>query len=220
MKPVTLPIAASSRSVLPAYFGALIFAALRALGLGDRVLGRAAARISPSAVIAFRLISASARLYSFGNTLTNLRARLGPVVEDLARAQAPGPLVVVLDQRLQQHLVGLLAVPDRRARATVSCSADGSDAAERRPSPCCSATRTGRPRRRRRRCRRSCRRRSCARSRRARRRCRRSCTRSRGRRCPRRPRSRPTGAPRSARRRRRGRTPRRWSRRRARCCRR
>ncbi len=35
------------------------------------------------------------------------------MVEDLARAQAPGPLVVIGDERLQQHLVGLLAVPDR-----------------------------------------------------------------------------------------------------------
>ena len=91
--------------------------------------------------------------------------------------------------------------------------------ARARPSRCCSARRTCRPRRRRRRCRRSCRRRSCARCGRARRRCRRSCTRSRGRRCPRRPPSRRSCARRSARRPRRGSRPRRRSRRTSPCCR-
>ena len=58
--------------------------------------------------------------------LDEARAHSGPVVEELARAQAAGPAVVVFDQFLQQDLVGLAAVPDRAASTVSSCSADGS----------------------------------------------------------------------------------------------
>jgi hypothetical protein len=42
--------------------------------------------------------------------LDELGAGRGPVVQQFARAQAAGPAVVVLDQLLEQRLVGHLAV--------------------------------------------------------------------------------------------------------------
>ena len=57
--------------------------------------------------------SPSARLYSFGNTLTNLPRDSDPVVHDVARAQRTGPLVVVFDQLLQDGFVRLAVVPVR-----------------------------------------------------------------------------------------------------------
>src|SRR5574337_738555 len=44
--------------------------------------------------------------------LNEARSRGVPVVDDLARTQASGPGVVLLDQRAQQVLVGLAAVPE------------------------------------------------------------------------------------------------------------
>ncbi len=44
--------------------------------------------------------------------LDEAAARLVPVVEDVARAQAAGPFVMVRDECLQQRLVGLPLVPD------------------------------------------------------------------------------------------------------------
>ena len=75
------------------------------------------------AAVCLACISPSARLYSFGNTLTNLpRARL-PVVEDRERAGAAGVAQMALDQLAQQRLVqapdvrSVAPCPPLRARA-------------------------------------------------------------------------------------------------------
>ncbi len=69
--------------------------------------------------------------------LDELAARLGPVVEDVARAQAAGPAVVVLDQLLQHRLVGLAACANCCGRSRLPVAT----AAAPCPSPpwrCCS----------------------------------------------------------------------------------
>ena len=158
--------------------------------------------------------------------LDELRARRVPVVEHAQRERAAGEAQVPLDQLAQ--LAPRRPCPDAAARPLPAADelllgrrllGLASAPARGRPSPCCSAARTCRRRRRRTRCRRSCPPRNCGRSGRGRRRCRRSCIRSRGRRCPRRPPSRRNCARRSARRRRRGNTPRRRSRHTSPCCR-
>src|SRR5262245_46658963 len=45
--------------------------------------------------------------------LDELRASVGPVIEDLTRAQRAGPAVMVLDQSAQLRLVGEAVVPAR-----------------------------------------------------------------------------------------------------------
>ena len=137
-------------------------------------------------------ISASARLYSFGNTFTNFVRALVPVVEQLAarggcrssggaRSSSSCSSASSVSPRCQHCVVPTRALllggrqhrlerHHRRvaaARELAVLVVDVGDAAA------------------------TCRRRSCGRSCRARRPCRRSCTRSRGRRCLRRPRSRP-----------------------------
>ena len=96
---LTLPMWFSLSLYLAADFGARLdrLGAVRALAIASSAR---VARISPSASSpSSRRSRPSARLYSVGNTLTNLTARLVPVVEQLARARLPGALEVTLDQR-------------------------------------------------------------------------------------------------------------------------
>ena len=99
------------------YFGATILMTFAGLPdgarLGDRIVG--SARGADLAERRHRLQAdlGQRALVLVREHLDELRQRLAPVVEDLARAQAAGPLVVIGDERLQQRLVGLLAVPDR-----------------------------------------------------------------------------------------------------------
>ena len=110
MKPVILPIVRPS------------LLALHALRAGGRSRGGAAR---------FAYISASARRYSFGNTLTNFARARVPVVEDRERARAAGEAQVPLDQLAQQRLVGASGVAQ-------SSLAGGGELA---PRPCaCSAS--------------------------------------------------------------------------------
>ena len=117
MKPVTLPIVlASSFSFCRrrAYLGTAVLTDLpvvRALAIASSAAVEA--RISPSAVIAFRLISASARLYSFGKTLTNFGSA-SPQWSRISRARRlPVHWWWSLISVLSSDFVGLLAVPDR-----------------------------------------------------------------------------------------------------------
>jgi hypothetical protein len=107
MKPVTFP------SCFPLFFVLRLLAGRLVLHRHVRVVAVLASSTSRSC------ISASARLYSFGNTLTNFwRARPRcPAV--LARALAAGPAVVVLQQLLQLRFVGLVAV--QILRCTLAC---------------------------------------------------------------------------------------------------
>src|ERR1700690_1632008 len=100
MKPVTLPIAALLP--FPVSCASLRRADLRrlrgALGLGDHVLGLASG--THLAERRHRL-QADLRQGAFvlvREDLDEPAASLGPVIEDLARAQASGPLVMVRDQ--------------------------------------------------------------------------------------------------------------------------
>src|SRR5678815_623826 len=116
MKPVTLPIAAplafffACRSLRRADLDRLRDAAL---GLGDRVFGGRAGANFAERGHRLQADLGQRPLVLVREHLDELAAGLAPVVEDLAGAQASGPLVMIGDQRLQQGLVGLLAMPDR-----------------------------------------------------------------------------------------------------------
>ena len=97
------------------------------------------------------LISPERALVLVREHLDELGARLGPVVEDVPRAQRAGPLVVVLDLLLEQRLVGQALVPDGRCDARLLLGRT-QHPCRATPSPCCSARRTCRLRRTRRRC--------------------------------------------------------------------
>src|SRR4051812_8654635 len=118
MKPVTLPIAAllaffffARRSLGRPHLDRLRRGAA-ALGLGDRVVGRRAGADLAQRGHRLQADLRKRPLVLVREHLDELAARLAPVIEDLAGAKAPGPLVVIGDERLQLRLVGLLAMPD------------------------------------------------------------------------------------------------------------
>src|SRR6218665_2593228 len=102
MKPVTFPmmLIPSIACVRLAYLAGTVafFAVLWALVVATVAALRA-------------LISPSARLYSLGNTFTNLPRDWGQVSSS-SRALAAGPAVVLFKQLLQLGLVALVPVPD------------------------------------------------------------------------------------------------------------
>src|SRR4051812_40837223 len=117
MKPVTLPTLAlllapfaARGSLRRAYLDRLDRAAL---GLGDGVVGGRAGADLAERGHRLQADLGQRPLVLVRQDLDESAPRLAPVVEDLARAQASGPLVMVGDERLQQRFVRLPAMPDR-----------------------------------------------------------------------------------------------------------
>src|SRR6187549_1467462 len=108
MKPVTLPTLAlllarlpARRSLRRAHLDRLHHAAL---GLRDRVVGRRTGTNLAERGHGLQADLGQRPLVLVREDLDESAPRLAPVVEDLARAQAPGPLVVIGDERLQERL--------------------------------------------------------------------------------------------------------------------